>query len=217
MSGGARRAEGRGDAPAARPSFHAYKLPRGRHALSREFVEENQRWRLIGAATEAFAERGYARITTHVVASVAGVSRDTFYRYFDDLESVLHTAFETVLTAAREAVHAGCQGEAETAARVGAGLEALASLLEAEPAFASFLGLEIAAVNADMAGRRELALTSFATDLAALGPGPGRRPSGAAALVLRARLAAAAALLAEPPGGAVEDRRAQLRRLLMAG
>jgi hypothetical protein len=45
-------------------AFAAYRLPSGRHHIPPELVAENQRWRLLGAAAEVLAERGYAHTKT---------------------------------------------------------------------------------------------------------------------------------------------------------
>lgn len=59
-------------------------LPRGRHHLSRDQVEESQRLRLAVAMADVLAERGYARTPVAAVLDRAGVSRQTFYQLYDD-------------------------------------------------------------------------------------------------------------------------------------
>lgn len=58
-------------------------LPRGPHGLSREEVERSQRERLLAAAAEAVADKGYADTTVGDILARAGVSRTTFYHLFD--------------------------------------------------------------------------------------------------------------------------------------
>jgi AcrR family transcriptional regulator len=61
-------------------------LPRGRHKLSRRFVRNSQRSRLIQAVWEAVADKGYASATVSDVVSRARVSRNAFYEFFADKE-----------------------------------------------------------------------------------------------------------------------------------
>jgi len=68
-------------------------LPRGPHKLSREEVQESQRRRLLGAMTEAVAEKGYAGTAVADVLSRAGVSRATFYQQFKDKQDCFLAAY----------------------------------------------------------------------------------------------------------------------------
>ena len=58
-------------------------LPRGRHRLSREQVEDAQRVRIFLAMADAMAEHGYVGTSVAKVLAGAGVSRETFYQLFD--------------------------------------------------------------------------------------------------------------------------------------
>lgn len=58
-------------------------LPRGRHTLSREEVEQSQRLRLAVAMAEACAEAGFADTPVRAVLQRAGVSRLTFYDLYE--------------------------------------------------------------------------------------------------------------------------------------
>lgn len=150
--GGGRQQEG-ASALAGHPPFLQYKLPRGRHGLSRDLVAESQRWRLLGAAIEILSEQGYARATSHLIAERAGVSRRTFYAHFDNLQDVLVTAVEVVAGALEqlaEGIAAGDAGE-----EIPPPIRAVASLLAERPALGRLLSLEGAAVGAAAAIRRE--------------------------------------------------------------
>lgn len=69
------------------------RLPPGRHGLSREFVQTNQRERLIAGTIAAVAERGYRDTTVTHISAAAGVSRRTFYGYFATKEECFHATF----------------------------------------------------------------------------------------------------------------------------
>jgi AcrR family transcriptional regulator len=66
------------------------RLPRGRHRLSREQVEQDQRLRILTAFAAAMADDGYVRTPVAAVLRHAGVSRETYYRlYADKLDGFL--------------------------------------------------------------------------------------------------------------------------------
>ena len=69
-------------------------LPRGPHGLSRDEVQRSQRVRLLQAATDEVAERGYVNTTVAHIISRAGVSRATFYELFADREACFQAAYE---------------------------------------------------------------------------------------------------------------------------
>ena len=65
-------------------SSPAEPLPRGRHKLGREQVRASQRRRIVEAMVRSVAEHGYAATSVQRVASLARVSPNTFYAFFDD-------------------------------------------------------------------------------------------------------------------------------------
>lgn len=76
---------------------------------AREEVEENQRQRLYGATVAVIANKGYEASSVSDLIEVAGVSRETFYKYFDDKEACFLATLEVILAGAT----------AVTASRVG--------------------------------------------------------------------------------------------------
>lgn len=70
------------------------RLPPGRHGLSREFVTQNQRERLVAGTIAAVAERGYRETTVTHISAAAGVSRRTFYGYFATKEECFCETFD---------------------------------------------------------------------------------------------------------------------------
>lgn len=66
----------------------------------REQKREETRRRLTRAAQRLFAEQGFDRTSVDEIAAAAGVSRRTFFHYFDSKEDVIlsrHAEFERVL------------------------------------------------------------------------------------------------------------------------
>lgn len=126
------------------PPLSAYRLPRGRHGIPPEQVEESQRWRLLGAAAEVVAERGYGRTKASDIASRAGVSRATFYEQFENLSGCLLAAYEMTADCVSDLALAG----------PGA-LEDVLQFLAEEPALAHLLGPETAAGVPAIAAARQ--------------------------------------------------------------
>lgn len=57
-------------------------LPPGRHGLSREFVADNQRTRLIAGFAQSVKAQGYCPTTIADICRAASISRRTFYEHF---------------------------------------------------------------------------------------------------------------------------------------
>jgi AcrR family transcriptional regulator len=119
------------------------QLPHGRHGLPPEFVEHNQRERLIASFTALVGEVGYSGATITAVTEGAGVASRTFYKYFETIDEVCVAAFEKGVEDLRPLVVAAYHGETEWPRRIRAVIAAfltefaeypeLARLLTAEP------------------------------------------------------------------------------------
>ena len=119
------------------------QLPHGRHGLPPEFVEHNQRERLIASFTALVGEVGYSGATITTVTEGAGVASRTFYKYFDTVDEVCVAAFEKGVEDLRPLVVAAYRSEDEWPRRIRAVIAAfladfaeypeLARLLTAEP------------------------------------------------------------------------------------
>lgn len=73
------------------------QLPRGRHGLSRQFVLDNQRERILRAMTDTVAQQGYGQVTVADVIKCAGVSRKTFYESFKSKENCFLTSYDALI------------------------------------------------------------------------------------------------------------------------
>ncbi len=136
------------------PPLSAFQLPRGRHGLLPEQVAESQRWRLLGAAAEVLAERGYARTKASDIAAQAGVSRGTFYKHFENFHACLLAAYEMTADCVCDLADAAREAEGEWEARLRAALGEVLLFLAEEPALAHLLSPEVAAGVPEIAAAR---------------------------------------------------------------
>jgi AcrR family transcriptional regulator len=70
------------------------RLPRGRHGLSREQVQESQRGRIFLAMAAAMAEKGYVETSVADVLKRSGVGRESFYQLFTSKLDCFLQAFD---------------------------------------------------------------------------------------------------------------------------
>jgi AcrR family transcriptional regulator len=148
------------------------RLPRGRHGLSREYVEQNQRERLLAALAECLAERGYDQTTVSAIGKRAGVSKSDFYRQFESKDACFIAAYDDAAERIRERVAAACDGRREWAGGVLAALTALLELLAAEPAQTQLVLVEGLRAGRGVYDRYQAALQSFVPYLSDGAPAP---------------------------------------------
>lgn len=119
------------------------KLPRGRHAASREVVAGSQRSRLIAAMTTLAAEKGFARTTVLDLVSAAGVAKPTFYEHFADKQACLIAAYDAAIEATMGAAAAALSDAGRPAERIENGISALLDHIAANEAEARIILIEI--------------------------------------------------------------------------
>jgi AcrR family transcriptional regulator len=131
------------------------KLPRGRHRLSREQVEQSQRHRLMLGMAEAMTEKGYVGTSVADVLKRSGVGRETFYQYYGSKLDCFMDAFDTagqVLFARVDQAQAELGGT--PLARFERGLTAYLDLLAEQPALARLFLVEVYAAGPEAMARR---------------------------------------------------------------
>lgn len=133
-------------------SFASFKLPPGRHGLSREYVNESHRWRLLAAAVELLAEGGYRCLTSHKIARRAAVSSQTFYVHFRNVEECLVAAVEVGADNLEFSVDKGCKNAVDPSGKIAAATAEALVLLAREPFLRRLFSLETRS-SAPMAGR----------------------------------------------------------------
>jgi AcrR family transcriptional regulator len=169
------------------PSYRDYRLPRGNHGLSRAQVTENQRWRLLGAASEVLAEQRLSGVSSRLIARRAGVSSHTFYAHFEDVDDVLAAAFANAAHLLVESTGTAFAAHKEPEAAWRAALASALAMGVEEAGLAALMRTELAVAVPAVAAERERLLVRLAAQRggAARGqPDSGRRWAVSAALAL---------------------------------
>jgi AcrR family transcriptional regulator len=108
----------------------------GRHHLSREFIAQHQRARIINALALEVSEKGYRAVTVADIVKRAGIARNTFYENFGSKEDCFLAAQKFAMSTALEHV-VEAAGEIDNwPYRVQAGLAAFLRFVAEEPALA---------------------------------------------------------------------------------
>jgi AcrR family transcriptional regulator len=154
-------------------------------ALSgRSEVPDAARERIVAAAVDLFAARGYGEVTVSDVAAQAGTAKGSVYRHFESKEALFAAAVESVV--------AGVVGDVRAAAdRAGGRLDPPAAMvalvMSAKPGFMLLLELTAGSLRGQP-GHRELAdgaLTCFVDGVGPVLTGPGTPRERAVALIVQ--------------------------------
>ena len=132
-----------------------------RRRLDRELVSENQRRRILAAATEVFAARGYREASVDDIVAAARVGVGSFYAHFAGKEDCFLRAHEGTVAAWRERVAAAVPEEAPWGEQALAALRAGLELVAAEPSAARLVVLEAQTAGAAALALHEQALASL--------------------------------------------------------
>lgn len=117
---------------------------------SRDEVRNNQRERLFGAMVAAVAEKGYDRTRVADLLEISGVSRNTFYRHFENKHDCFLATVDALVEAAGKIVTATFEGfDGSERERLSKGLETLISLIVEHPAAAQLYYVETYAAGAE--------------------------------------------------------------------
>lgn len=133
----------------------------GRHQLSREFITQHQRARIIVALAEETAAKGYRAVTVADIVRRAGIARNTFYDNFSSKEVCF---LATQDFAAEEALRRVVESASKVdtwQARVEAGLAAFLQYVASEPALARTCIVEALSAGPAALARYEESLQAF--------------------------------------------------------
>jgi len=137
---------------------------RGRHAPPPEVRLPIQRGRLLRAAAQEFALRGYAGSSSESISRRAAMSKATFYEHFANKEECMLALFDLGYRVVLDAM-AAAAGSAPTgnaADRMRAGTRAFLTSLAEHPEFAQTLLVEIIGAGPLAAQRRDQIMQAFA-------------------------------------------------------
>ena len=136
---------------------------RGRHAPPPEVRLPIQRDRLLEAAAQEFADRGYVASSSESISRRAGMSKATFYEHFENKRACMLALFdlsaEVVGRAMVEAAAAASGGAIE---RMQAGTRAFLGSVVRYPEFARTLLIESMAAGPEAARRRDEVVQGYA-------------------------------------------------------
>jgi AcrR family transcriptional regulator len=139
----------------------AIRLPPGRHPLSREFIAQHQRARIIAALAEETVEKGYRSVTVADIVRRAGIARNTFYENFSSKEDCFLAASEFAVEEALQRVTEAASKVDSWPARVNVGLAAFLHYAATEPALARTCIVEALSAGPAAVERYESAIQAF--------------------------------------------------------
>jgi AcrR family transcriptional regulator len=135
--------------------------PPGRQPLSREFISQHQRARIIAALAEETAERGYRSVTVADIVSRAGIARNTFYDNFSSKEDCFLAAQQYAVDTALGRVLDAASEVESWPDRVSAGLAVFLRYVASEPALARTCMVEALSAGPASVERYEQSLQAF--------------------------------------------------------
>lgn len=144
----------------------------------REEVVRRQRERLFAATVATVAERGYAATRVADVIELAGISRSTFYRDFDNLHDCFVQTLDAIVTGVEAGMVAALEGDRPWDQRLRDCFGTLIDMVAAQPAAARLCFVEayvagpdaVACVDrtARAVGRRVLAVVAESPERAGM-------------------------------------------------
>jgi AcrR family transcriptional regulator len=139
--------------PSHEQGFSTAPLPRGPHKLPPEVVASNQRERLIAATARCLAEHGYAAMSVQHIIAAAGVSRATFYAYFENKRDCVIAAHEVTFERLTARIFRACGSQREWPLKVKAAVADSLAFVREDPERARLLFLDALAADLEVARR----------------------------------------------------------------
>jgi AcrR family transcriptional regulator len=139
-----------------------HQLPPGRHGLSRSFVENNQRQRILDAVADVVSLAGYQGMSVEEIVGAAGVSRRTFYDNFKSKEDAFLTAYDTISVELIGAVKVAYDASESFPEGVIACLQTFLEFVAAHPHYADACIVEVLAAGPAALERRNAVMRALA-------------------------------------------------------
>jgi AcrR family transcriptional regulator len=137
------------------------QLPAGRHGLSREFVAQSQRERILDALVACVAEQGYPETRVTDLIARSGVSRKTFYEHFADKEEAFLAAYDASVSMLMGGVTQAFESEDDWVDAIRAALTAFLGFLADHPDLTRLCIVDVHAVGPRALSRRDAAVRGF--------------------------------------------------------
>lgn len=141
---------------------HLLPVPVGRDPLPKEVLQQHQRARVLQAATEVFAKRGYQGTTVDHIVSAANVGVGSFYTLFGGKEGCFLAAYGQIMEDGKQRIEEAVPPGGTWPDRLLAVLRSLLELIEEQP-----LAARVALVEVQAAGAEALAEHGDSLDKAA--------------------------------------------------
>jgi AcrR family transcriptional regulator len=142
------------------------KGPAGKERVSKEVMAEHQRDRVLAAAIEVFAERGYPGTTVDDIVTEAKIGVGNFYNLFGGKEECFLQAYDRAIEQGREEIEASLPPDEEWPVQAREALRALLAAIQSEPLRARLALVEVQTVGAKGVERYEKTLRAAAELLA---------------------------------------------------
>lgn len=155
------------------------RLPPGRHGLPREFVVQNQRDRLAAGIISAVSENGYHDTTISQIAAAAGVSRRTFYTYFDSKEACFIATYDQILDHLRSTTIEAASSQGDWPQQIVARFASTLETYAANPQLAQFMLATPPRAGGEIDAHHRAVLDRAASEIAESAPPSAERPSEA--------------------------------------
>jgi AcrR family transcriptional regulator len=140
-------------APDKPEDLRKWRLPRGRHGLSRELVIRSQRERLLAAVVRVTAIKGYETMSVADILGQAGVGRQSFYELFSDKLDCLLAASDLLIEDLQATAATACEGSQTWPEKMRAALAAVLGWFADNPEAARMVLIELAIAGPDARDR----------------------------------------------------------------
>jgi AcrR family transcriptional regulator len=146
----------------ASPPEHLTPSPIGQEPFPREVVVEHQRDRVLQAAIEVFAKRGYRGATVGTLVSAARVGVNSFYSLFEGKEDCFLAVYDKVVAESRQRMAAAANLEPSWPQQAATALRTLLELIEEKPLAARVALIEVHSAGPLARARHERDLDTVA-------------------------------------------------------
>lgn len=158
------------------------ELPHGRHRVARDRIENAHRERLMIAATELLASKGYRDFGIREICKEASVSQTAFYARFEDKDACIFAAYRRFITVLTEKLTASVERQDRTIDTIPTFVETYIDALQRDLVTARAFQVEMETLGYAARSMRRGALAGLANTLAGQLAHNGIEVSKAAAL-----------------------------------